>query len=88
MRPLPAVIAILMLGASAAAIVAGGRITGEGAKVEITNEDVPTLDMLGDPPADQQIGTDNDAAPPPEPGQPPAAPQQSGQAQGLEPSLS
>lgn len=88
MRPLPAVIAILMLGASAAAIVAGGRIAGEGDKVEITNEDVPTLDMLGDPPADQQTGTDNDAAPPPEPGQPPAAPQQSGQVQGLEPSVS
>ncbi|MFD9901008.1 thermonuclease family protein [Mesorhizobium sp. NPDC059025] len=67
MRPLPAVVAILMLGASAAAIVAGGRITGEGAKVEISNEDVPTLDMLGDPPADQPAGVDNDAAPPPEP---------------------
>lgn len=83
MKPLPAVLAILLLGASAAAIVAGGRITGEGAKVEISNEDVPTLDMLGDPPAtDQPAGTD--AAPPPEPaepGSPPVEPQQSGQLQ-------
>lgn len=57
-----------MLGASAAAIVAGGRITGEGAKIEISDEDVPTLDMLGDPPAaDQPAGTDSDATSPPEP---------------------
>ncbi|CAM5513600.1 hypothetical protein MAUB1S_08571 [Mycolicibacterium aubagnense] len=69
MRPLPAVLAVLMLGASAAAIVAGGRITGEGAKVEISDEDVPTLDMLGDPPADQPAGADSDAAKPPESGQ-------------------
>ncbi|MFE0017722.1 thermonuclease family protein [Mesorhizobium sp. NPDC059054] len=74
MRPLPAVLAVLVLGASAAAIVAGGRIATESAKVEISDEDVPTLDMVGDPPAvDEQTGTDGDAAATPE--------QQSGQTQ-------
>lgn len=94
MRPLPAVLAVLMLGVSAAAIVAGGRIATEGAKVEISNEDVPTLDMLGDPAA-ADLPEDSDAAPPPEPlpatGQPPQSeqssePQQSGQAQNPQPS--
>lgn len=82
MKPLPAVLALAMLGASAAAIVKGGRIAGEGAKVEISNEDVPTLDMLGDQPADGQPAG-NDAAPPPEPaaGQQPAEPERSGQMQ-------
>lgn len=83
MRPLPAVLAVLVLGASAAAIVAGGRIATESAKVEISDEDVPTLDMLGDPPAmDEPAG--NNAAPAPEPEQQPATgqppePRQSGQ---------
>lgn len=81
MRPLPAALAVLMLGASAAVIVAGGRLAGEGAKVEISDEDVPTLDMLGDPPVgDEPTGTNGEAAPPPEADQGTGpAPQQSGQ---------
>lgn len=93
MRPLPAVLAVLVLGASAAAIVAGGRIATEGSKVEISDEDVPTLDMLGDPPAvDEPTGNDaplppepqqsGQTAPQPDPSQ--AAPQQTDQLQAIQ----
>lgn len=69
MKPLPAVLAVLVLGVSAVAIVAGGRVAGDGSKVEISDEDVPTLDMLGDPPAAGQPDAADSEAPPPEPEQ-------------------